>query len=177
MKKHLVSINELPPDGKEYEINDQEIWLRPIQEYKMDCRILKPLHGKVFVQRADEGVLVRGDIKGEVAVPCNRCTEDAVVKIDSHFDEYEEVPPENIHARDDHPAGCIVYQMHAPMLDLGAVAWEQFMLAQPTQPICNEDCKGICPECGANLNNGSCSCRKDDGDPRLAALRNLKINK
>lgn len=177
MKKHLISINDLPPDGKEFMLDDQDIWLGPIGDFRMDCRILEPLRGKVFVQRADEGVLLRGSLQGKIAVPCNRCTEDAVVAIDSHFDEYEEIPPEDIHKKKDQPDGYIVYQMHAPMLDLGELGWEQFMLAQPIQPVCKEDCKGLCPECGKNLNEGDCDCNKDAGDPRMAALRGVKINK
>lgn len=176
MNKHLVSINDLPPDGKEFEINDQEIWLEPIKEFKMDCRIIKPLHGKIFVQTADEGILIRGSLQGEIVVPCNRCAEDAKVSINTKFDEYEEIPDENIHKDGEHE-GYIVYDKHAPMLNLAEVGWEQFMLAQPIQPLCREDCKGLCSKCGANLNLDECSCGKDEGDPRLAALRNLKVSK
>ena len=43
----------------------------------------------------------------------------------------------------------------------------------PTKILCREDCKGLCPECGANLNEGSCSCKRDNIDPRLEALRNF----
>lgn len=177
MKKHLVSINELPPDGKEFTLDDQEIWLGPISEFGMDCRIIDPLHGKIFVQRADEGVLIRGDLRGKIAIPCNRCAEDAIVDINTHFDEYEEIPPEGTHMKDEQHEGYIVYQMHAPMLDLGEVGWEQFMLAQPVQPLCKDECKGLCPHCGANLNNGECGCNSDQGDPRMAALRGVKISR
>lgn len=174
MKKHLVSINDLPPEGKEFEINDQAIWLDPIREFKMDCRIVKPLQGKVFVKAADEGILIRGRLEGQIVVPCNRCAEDAKVDIDSKFDEYEEIPEEGTHKDGEHES-YIVYDRHAPMLNLAEVGWEQFMLAQPIQPLCREDCKGLCPKCGANLNLDECACDKGGGDPRLAALRNLKV--
>lgn len=174
MKKHLVSINDLPPDGKEFTLDDPDIWLEPIREFKMDCRILEPLHGKVFVQPVDEGVLVRGDLHGKVIVPCNRCAEDAAVAINADFSEYEEIPPET-GAKDDDLDGCIIYKMHAPMLNLAEIGWEQFMLAMPAQPLCRSDCKGLCQHCGANLNLSECSCRKESGDPRLAALRDVKV--
>ena len=175
MKKHLVSINDLPPDGKEFVLDDQDMWLEPLREFKMDCRIVTPLKGKVFLQRADEGVLVRGNLQGEVVVPCNRCAEDTRAVIDSEFDEYEEIPAENIHARDGDHDSHVVYQMHAPMLNLAEVAWEQFMLALPSRPLCREDCKGLCPSCGANLNWTECDCKTESGDPRLAALAGLRI--
>lgn len=176
MKKHLISINDLPPDGKEYDLDDQDIWLEPIQEFKMDYKIVEPLHGKVFVQPVDEGILVKGSLRGAVTAPCNRCTEDAAITIDTEFSEYEDIPPESHSKMDEHGA-AIVYERHAPMLNLGEVGWEQFMLALPIQPLCKEDCKGLCPQCGANLNNGSCSCTTDQGDPRLSALRGVTITR
>ncbi len=180
MKKYLVSINDLPPEGKEFELEDQEIWKEPLKEFKMDCQITSPLKIKLFVMPADAGCLVRGHLEGEVVVPCNRCAENATVKIDSRFDEYEEVPEDDGHARHrDGKSGDshIVFDRNAPMLDLAEVAWEQFMLAMPVTPLCRSDCKGLCPTCGANLNLGPCACQVEDGDPRMAALRNVKIDK
>lgn len=174
MTAKLISINDLPPAGKDFSVDDQEIWQNPLKEFKMDCKILSPLKLKVFVQPVDEGILVKGELRGEVATPCGRCAEDAKVSIDSTFSEYEEIPPEN--SKEEHE-GYIVYDRHAPMLDLGRVAWEQFILAMPVHPLCKPDCQGLCPECGANLNETKCSCATDKGDPRLAALRNIKIER
>ncbi len=142
----------------------------------MDYRIVKPLHGKIFVQPVDEGILVKGNLKGVVVAPCNRCTEDATIKIDTEFSEYEDILPES-GTKMDEQGGMIVYEKHAPMLNLAEVGWEQFMLALPIQPLCKEDCKGLCPKCGSNLNNDACSCATDDGDPRMGALRGLSVNK
>jgi uncharacterized protein len=51
---------------------------------------------------------------------------------------------------------------------------EQFYLALPMKPLCREDCKGLCPQCGTNLNTGSCECGPALEDPRLAPLKQLK---
>lgn len=174
MKKNLVSINDLPPAGKDFIIDDQDVWLEPILEYKMDCSITSPLKMDAFVMATDEGCLVRGNLKGKITVPCNRCAEDAIIDIDASFDEYEEIPNS---PRQKEPDSPIVFERNAPMLDLNAVAWEQLMLAMPPNPICKPDCKGLCSHCGTNLNQESCSCAKDEGDPRMAALRGLSIQK
>lgn len=174
MSKKLVSINDLPPDGKDFTLDDQEIWQDSIKEFNMDCKILKPLKAKIFAQPVDEGVLVKGSLIGEVAVPCNRCTEDTDVHIDNTFSEYEEIPPESRNGEND---GFIVFDRHAPMLDLARVAWEQFMLSLPVNPVCKDDCKGLCPQCGANRNHVDCDCETSAGDPRLAILRDLKIDR
>ena len=49
----------------------------------------------------------------------------------------------------------------------------QVLLASPVKLICREDCKGLCPQCGTNLNNATCNCQQP-GDPRWAALGELK---
>ena len=59
-------------------------------------------------------------------------------------------------------------------IDLKEVVREQIMLALPEQVFCKDDCKGLCPKCGANGNLIDCKCADDEIDPRWAALKNLK---
>jgi uncharacterized protein len=59
------------------------------------------------------------------------------------------------------------------MLDLGELLREQFLLALPMKPLCDDGCRGLCPECGANLNRTPCGCAPTWEDPRLAALKGL----
>ena len=58
------------------------------------------------------------------------------------------------------------------MVDVGDLARTAFILDMDTKTLCSEDCKGLCPRCGADLNLGPCSCKKET-DPRLAALAKL----
>ena len=61
-------------------------------------------------------------------------------------------------------------------VDVGDLACIAFILGMDTKTLCSEDCKGLCPRCGADLNLGPCSCKKET-DPRLAALAKLLENK
>ena len=61
-------------------------------------------------------------------------------------------------------------------VDVGDLARTEFILEMDIQTLCSEDCKGLCSRCGADLNLGPCSCKKDV-DPRLAALAKLLENK
>jgi uncharacterized protein len=106
--------------------------------------------------------------------------EDTLVVLNQSFDEFEEYPgqvetePEgNESELLDECAVSIVDGV--PVLNLAALLWEEFSLALPVKPLCRPDCKGLCPECGKNLNEGACGCSPDTGDPRLAALRQLKV--
>ena len=58
-------------------------------------------------------------------------------------------------------------------IDLSQLMFEQFYLSLPMKPLCRDDCKGLCSVCGMNLNRGTCGCRRDWEDPRLAVLRTL----
>lgn len=66
---------------------------------------------------------------------------------------------------------------HGPEINIAALLWEELVLALPVKVLCSKDCKGLCPECGENLNFNVCPCNKQGLDPRLAALRDLKIEK
>lgn len=61
-------------------------------------------------------------------------------------------------------------------VDVGDLARTAFILGMDTKTLCSEDCKGLCPRCGADLNLGPCSCKREI-DPRLAVLANLLENK
>jgi uncharacterized protein len=59
-------------------------------------------------------------------------------------------------------------------IDLSAVLSEQVVIDVPMKPVCSEECKGLCPNCGADLNEGECNCKEDKTDPRLAPLAEIK---
>ena len=59
-------------------------------------------------------------------------------------------------------------------IDVDEIVKEQILLAVPARTLCREDCQGMCPECGVDLNTGQCNCAVDEVDPRWAALKDLK---
>ncbi|MFQ5791837.1 MAG: DUF177 domain-containing protein [Acidobacteriota bacterium] len=58
-------------------------------------------------------------------------------------------------------------------IDLRLLIWEQIYLALPMKPLCKQDCRGLCPHCGTNLNLEACRCVEETADPRLAILKTL----
>ena len=61
-------------------------------------------------------------------------------------------------------------------VDVEELARDAFILDMDTKFLCSEDCRGLCPTCGKNLNEGPCGCREDSGDPRMDVLRRLLEN-
>ncbi len=99
---------------------------------------------------------------------CDRCmkTFDNPKTVSGQFMLAEEVQDEE---NDD------IILLENDELDLGELAKTVFILEMDTKTLCSEDCKGLCPKCGADLNRGPCGCRPDT-DPRLAVLAQL-LNK
>ena len=60
--------------------------------------------------------------------------------------------------------------------DITELVRDTFLAGMPIQNLCRDDCKGLCPVCGKNLNDGDCDCDKLKVDPRLAVLKNLKLD-
>lgn len=174
MSDTRIPLGALPPEGLELHLEDQTLWTEPLAEFGMDCRITKPLQADISIQPLEDGYLIRGTLSGDVVVPCNRCAEAMPVHLEERFEDFEDTPSDDATLDGE---SRIVEEKGVLYLDIAAIVWEQFVLALPPNPLCRPDCKGLCPDCGANLNEGMCACTRDEGDPRLAILRGLKIGK
>ena len=193
-KRLHIPLNELPPDGRELTVTDQSIWQDGINEFSLSCQLVDELRAEVSLLPTQEGCLVRGHLSGRVVLPCTRCAEDVSHTLDWNFEDFESLPEEaradslsdnfsdNFSAPSDEreeqsfeDETRIDLEQGRPVLDLAAVLWEEFLLSLPLTPLCSPQCRGLCPGCGANLNHGSCTCAKDEGDPRLAVFRTMKL--
>ena len=127
--------------------------------------------------RKGEQVRLRGTIKTEVELLCDRCAAPQSAPLAVEFDtsfipqEVEAGKEENVELLPD-DLGLSAYEGDA--VDLDELVREQILLALPSRHLCREDCKGLCQKCGANLNENQCSCEQGETDPRWAALADLK---
>ena len=142
-----------------------------------DFRVATPVELHVLVHKDDGRVRLEGRVSASLSVPCSRCLEPFDVAVDSPFD-LRYVPQATLAAGtgDDREVGeddLSTVPYDGESIDLGHVLEEQFYLALPMKPLCREECKGLCPACGTNLNLQSCSCDTTWVDPRMDALRTL----
>jgi uncharacterized protein len=122
-------------------------------------------------------IRVRGHVRTEMEVACDRCLEPVRFAIDRDFDlfyrpapEVSETPHEL--AIDEGEAEIGFYEGLG--VDLGEILREYVLLSLPMRQICDENCRGICPRCGQNRNTGACACIEQPVEDRWAALRNWK---
>jgi len=124
--------------------------------------------------RAGERVELAGSINAVVGFECDRCLKPLSVPVEQSFDVLYAPPlgtgDENELGDNDLSIGF--YQGEA--INIDDLVREQIELALPMSRICNEACRGLCPECGANLNDEQCACKAERTDARWAALEQLK---
>jgi uncharacterized metal-binding protein YceD (DUF177 family) len=127
-----------------------------------------------------------GTFRGHLVVACSRCIEPVRLVLDEKL-QVTFLPPHELPADDDDKKAADaedgpevaeedldVFPFDGDKIDLEPLFREQFVLAIPFAPLCREDCKGLCPQCGIDRNSGTCSCEPPI-DPRLAGLKGLKI--
>jgi uncharacterized protein len=141
-----------------------------------EYRVAAPVELSLDVQRlATDAFRVSGRLLGTLEVECSRCLEPFTVAVDAPFDLRYVAAAENT-GEGEREVGeedlATVYYREG-MIDLVDLMREQFVLALPMKPLCSETCKGLCPQCGTNLNKSQCDCAPRWEDPRLAALKSL----
>ena len=137
------------------------------------------LHSEVISRWLEESLLsVEISLSGAAKASCARCLKDTSLEIsgdlrylyylrsasgdDGVIEEFADYMPVEI-------------EYFGRVLDVMPQVEESIFSLLPTKVLCSEDCKGLCPDCGKNLNEGGCSCQNEMTDPRLDALRGFKI--
>jgi uncharacterized protein len=119
-----------------------------------------PVVVDTLLEWVSDGLLATGTVQGAWTAPCRRCLRPVTGEVLVAFQELFEA-----NARDGES-----YPMGHDRIDLEPLAREALTLDLPLAPLCAEDCRGLCPTCGADLNQGDCDCPPADADPRWAAL-------
>lgn len=137
---------------------------------------ISPVRWKGQVVFADPGYFLRARLSYEQTLSCNRCLKPIVeptevdlelmILVDRRGD------PGGEHAL--HEQDMSILHVEEEVLETDPILQEQVQLNVPMKPLCREDCRGLCPQCGADLNEGPCSCAKTEIDPRWASLAALK---
>lgn len=170
-------------------VSDTEAWPRDLSFTEPTGELTRELeHGGVqdfefggptrvdlHCDRVESDIIVRGRIGCSIVGHCARCLEDYPFDLECDVAAICLPRSENGAESDTDEGDDIVYY-DGDEIDLTPIIRERIILALPTRPLCSPDCKGLCPQCGTNLNQQSCQCRTEKGDPRLAVLRNLKVS-
>ena len=145
-----IDVSRLDRDGEEVEGVLDDAVLDLHDDY------LRPFAGiryRLSVQLAGRELLARGELEQDFEAVCSRCGAD--------FDFTVTVPDFLASFETDEKTEIV---------DLTDELRQSIILALPTYPVCRADCRGVCPTCGKNLNEGPCACVHEERDGRWGAL-------
>jgi len=177
----FIEIHEL----EQHPVDFDEAFAPGAIDIGAELRQESPLHSSGRAQLVEEhhgkhklikDIRLNGKLSTSVEVACARCLEPVVQRVRRDFDLLYRPLGADAGREETSVSGTeaeISYYQGEGLL-LEDVLREQVLLAVPLKAICSEDCKGLCPQCGANLNVTQCSCAEPLEDPRWSALKDLR---
>ncbi|MGD9141011.1 MAG: DUF177 domain-containing protein [bacterium] len=133
-----------------------------------------PVSLALDAMRSTAEIVLRGRAGVDVTLDCGRCLKQYGTRLEAGLNilcVFGQVAPDGV---DGCREGVIEISANSRFIDISGEVRSELMLVLPVKPLCSDDCKGLCPVCGANLNETTCSCERDEHDSRWDALKNLK---
>jgi len=175
-----LRVEDITAEAKELSFAEPEADINRVLEKgpPTEFRVKGPIEVEVSYYRAGTELFFEGDLHATTTAVCARCAEDFAAPSERHFRMV--LAPKSIGFNDDKDLReeDLEFSLYdGDQIDLSPLIREQLLLSLPTRPLCREDCRGLCPKCGVDLNNDECSCSEQTVDPRFAPLRNLKVGR
>ncbi|NLL82485.1 MAG: DUF177 domain-containing protein [Tissierellia bacterium] len=135
-----------------------------------NIRVIDPIKfiGDIF--KVDGEYELQVNIYYSINTDCNRCLKPTTVKIETVLSEKIIIDKGNTNS-DKYDEEYIYLQ--DSLLNLDDYIWSQVVISLPMKILCSDNCKGLCPRCGIDLNTQSCDCMENTIDPRLEKLKEL----
>lgn len=157
-------------DFDEFIYRPDEKEISDITKFYDDVKFTLPPEVKVTIQNKAGYMTLKMESELNISSHCARCNEPAGLQLTLNATKVisDEIPEEeNIE---------YIYMDEEKQIDITQAFGEQVVFDMPFKILCKDDCKGLCPVCGINLNKGTCDCAGKQVDPRLAILRTLLEN-
>ena len=172
-----INVVTIPEEGLKYVLSEEGARFKEcltdtantdltLRKVDVDCRITK----------TSTTVFIKGNLSAIINSYCSRCLEDASIPIGGNF-TYTLVPAK-AETREDLELTAEELEIShysGEFIDLTSIICEQIILQIPFQTLCREECKGLCPRCGINLNTSSCNCHLNIINDRMAVLKNFRV--
>jgi uncharacterized protein len=169
----LISVARLPEEGLRFEHQYQPGEL-DVTGHEFSLQQPPLIRGRV--DRTGMDLRLRGQLTAAVEAPCDRCLREVSLPVEHPFELFY-APPDALAGRSGEtelqPRDLAFAIYENEEINLDDLTREQLELALPTRVLCREDCRGLCPQCGADLNLEQCQCQQPL-DPRWQALADLR---
>lgn len=132
----------------------------------------KPVKVELSVNKSQDQLVCRGKARTSVKLECSRCLNEYDQNISSELDFVIDLAG-NLDEMKSEEEGYFVADPSSTFFEIDDLLREAIILSLPLKPLCSEDCKGLCPICGIDLNRSQCGCVKEETDPRWDQLKGL----
>ena len=147
----------------------------PTSFFGKEITLTEPVRVNLKLNKSGDEISVRGVVETVVRLSCSRCLEGFSYNIDTDIDViYQPFKKEICEKAEELKEDDLIIATYTePVINLDGDIREAIHLAIPMKPLCSEECQGLCPNCGQNLNVKRCECITHSIDPRLADLGKL----
>ena len=174
-----VRIDEIPESGRTLRFHWDEDRLRLFlpPDDPFDLKLLRPVNVVLNLNRRPDHIRITGKIEGSLEVNCHRCLRPFPLSLNEPVDIYmvanDRMPKDE--AKELEPDELLYEFFDGEVIEVDRLVAEQIFLALPVKLVCSDDCMGICPGCGANLNEDTCRCKAPASRSPFEMLRAIKI--
>ncbi len=148
MRLELLKLNIEEGSSQSFEFEETSVGDLP------GVTLLEPVTGRFVLSNLGIGYQLSGSFSTKVSQPCVRCLEPVIQDIEFDVNETYLLDAE------DNPDQQDVFSLESDILDVTDIVRQDLLVEVDEFPLCREDCKGLCPVCGANLNETTCSHQK-----------------
>jgi uncharacterized protein len=174
-----INIARLKEAGLDLELDLGEDWFARWREEDLDLEFAGPgnLSARVHMERHGHDILVRGHLEGTLQLGCSRCLTTFSLPVEADFDLLLAPGPGLAAEADEELSKADLDRdfYTGETVNLESILREQVLLTLPLKPLCAETCKGLCPRCGADLNQETCQCPAEESTSPLAILKKIKL--
>jgi len=158
-------ISEIPDEGIDVDL----------EETVESDIIISPIKARLKIIKIGSEVIVKGEVVADIKLQCSRCIAEFFntlsVPVDVVYHPLDELKGDDRHEILSGELDMDFYS--GDEMDLTTLMKEQILLNIPMKPLCKDSCRGICPICGKNLNEGDCSCLQEENESRFDILKKI----
>ena len=173
----IIDLRTLSEGSQSLQFALETDWWASVGEQDLVLGIDTPVQVQIEIYPAGDKYVLDGALSGGIQVLCDRCLESYHRELKTSFKVFLALPLAHTEEDDIELAeeDLDIDFIRGDEIDLDEIIHEQVYLTIPMKSLCKEDCLGLCPKCGSNLNEGDCPCERDLGHPAFLKLKNLKI--
>ena len=175
-----LKLDKIPEEGLDLKWEEERASLLTYLEAlsKIDFDFETPLQSEVSIKKVGRSVFITGKVQTTLQLQCVRCLKEFSYSLSTTFElplhPLKEAPSEEETELGSEEMESSFFE--GGEIHLSEIACEQIFLEIPYQPLCQDECKGLCPICGKDLNLSSCECVKEEMTSGFSSLKKLKLD-